>query len=750
MENISKRKLFNIIATVLVIGAVATLSLLFLITALFASGDSISEDYFDGSSIEQNIFSNFDNACLKNPEFYSIINRVEYKLFSNVISDDAIGGYRDFLFKAGTNKYGYNYLDDYAGEIVLSEQELEYFYQYIEIRRKAYENSGCDYILAVIPNTQSVYSENMPDYMGDLSENTMLSQIGAYLAAKGFENFIDLTDTMTGGKKLGRLYNNTENSINSLGAYVAYRGIADKIKKDLGVKINAVGSDFFEYSVLMTDGKSLAKSAGLASFVKNKTISIANTNKYVYTLVSLFGELESTYTKYEYSDLVSTDATALIEFTNEWDKVQMMPYFSSTFARASYRIGGSFSLKSVNNAASDVVIQVIREDELYSILDPVVVSSYNDGLQPGQHPYQTAAPASVLVSSLGANKYCITGIVEDDADITIFGDGVRPTVLKSVNGRFFASVEVFSPELATQICISVKSSDKSYSKPYYILLDGSDFLKANGNTFVGVDSMLYDSDYGITKTPYDSVINAFVEQLWADINRADEINDNRDMKVIFSVIPEKISVYNQGLDETLNSQSLLLESISRIYGQRIAELGVNYVDLREPLREITSSYKLFEQTGNAITDIGSYYAYRELMKYIDGVEPPDLNSNAFTFYTETKRNGELLEGLGFGGKGIYEDSVSMMINGTAKYLFNHSGDTDIAKSFMTEKPNSSLPVAVVVRDGQSDDVLRLMAESFSVMYVLEKGESAINDDVIEKLAPDYLIYLYSESNLYVQ
>ena len=151
-----------------------------------------------------------------------------------------------------------------------------------------------------------------------------------------------------------------------------------------------------------------------------------------------------------------------------------------------------------------------------------------------------------------------------------------------------------------------------------------------------------------------------------------------------------------------------------------------------------------------LTDIGSYYAYRELMKYIDGVEPPDLNSNAFTFYTETKRNGELLEGLGFGGKGIYEDSVSMMINGTAKYLVNHSGDTDIAKSFMTEKPNSSLPVAVVVRDGQSDDVLRLMAESFSVMYVLEKGESAINDDVIEKLAPDYLIYLYSESNLYVQ
>lgn len=750
MENLSKRKLFNIISTVLVIGAVATFSLVFLITAFWGSDDVVSEEYFDGSPIEQTAFSDFDDVCLKNLNFYSMINRVEYKLFSNVISDDVVGGYRDFLFKAGVNKYGYNYLDDYSGEIVLSEQELEYFYQYIEIRRKVYENFGCKYVLAVIPNTQTVYSENMPEYIGDLSESTMLSQIGAYLEKRGFENFVDLSDTMTSGKKLGRLYNNTENSINALGAYVAYSGIAEKLKNDLGVNINAVGSDFFEYSVLLTDGKNLAKRAGLSSFVKNKTISIANTNEYVYTLVSLLGELESTYAKYEYSDLVSTNATALLEFTNEWDKVQLMPYFSSTFSRASYRIGNTFSLSSANNASSDIVIQVIREDELFSIIDPVIVSSYNDGLQPGQHPYQTAAPSNVLVSSLGANKYCITGIVEENADITIFGDGVRPTVLKSIDGRFFASVEVVSPEIANQICISVKSPDKSYSQPYYILLDSQEFLKATGSTFVGNDSMLYKSSYGIMTIPSDSAINSFISKLESDIENAKRINYNDEMKVIFSVIPEKISVYNEGLSGVLNDQSLLLDSINRIYGERISKLGVEYINFKDALGQKADQNKIFEQTGDSITDMAGYYIYRELMKHVEGAAKHDLTSDIFTLSTKVSAGGGLLSGLGFGNKGIVESLEVLSVNGKAKYSCNHSGDFNIEKSFVTEQSDRSLPVAVVVRDGQSDKVIEMMAESFSTMYVLEKGDYDINGDIIEKIAPDYLIYLCSESSVFSQ
>ena len=376
MEKMSRKKALNTVFTVVIIGIFLTFSLLFALTAMLTPDLSISDSYFGGGEVKTSIFSPYDDACLKNKSFYKLINEYEYRAFHNISDRRIICGSDGFLFNAGTNESGYNYIDDYTGKITLSEEQLDRFHKYIEMRSRAYENFGGKYVLAVIPNAQTVYSECMPSYLGGMSNNTMLRQISAYLEKQSFEGFVDLSDDMIKGKQYGQLYNNTENTVNAMGAYVAYSGILEHVTEIYGEDVDILDGDYFKLQTRITDGKALAKHVGLDSIIKNKTIYISNSNELIYTLVELFGDFETTYTKYEHKENVS-DLTVLVECACEWDKVQLMPYFSSTFFRASYRITHKYNRSAVINSVPDVVVQVIREDELFTILNEYLVSSYN-------------------------------------------------------------------------------------------------------------------------------------------------------------------------------------------------------------------------------------------------------------------------------------------------------------------------------------------------------------------------------------
>ena len=154
MEKMTRKKALNTVFAVIFIGTILTFSIFFATTALFSSKSTVSDRYFDGSEPRENVFSVFDNACLRNKGFYEFINRYEYKIFNHIPESDVVSGKNGFLFNANTNEYGYNYLDDYSGDIRLTSEQLDRFLKYIEMRGRAYENFGCEYVLAVIPNAQ--------------------------------------------------------------------------------------------------------------------------------------------------------------------------------------------------------------------------------------------------------------------------------------------------------------------------------------------------------------------------------------------------------------------------------------------------------------------------------------------------------------------------------------------------------------------------------------------------------------------
>jgi hypothetical protein len=115
----------------------------------------------------------------------------------------------------------------------------------------------------------------MPGYMGNISEETRLKSVSAYLARRGVTNFLDLTDALQRARGEGELYNNTEDSLNSRGAYYAYLAVLDMLPRELNTKIRRIHLTEGDFVLHPTTGKELARAATLENVIKNRTVSLS-------------------------------------------------------------------------------------------------------------------------------------------------------------------------------------------------------------------------------------------------------------------------------------------------------------------------------------------------------------------------------------------------------------------------------------------------------------------------------------------
>jgi hypothetical protein len=244
-------------------------------------------------------------------------------------SGGVIIGKNNFLFNTVSDSY--DYTADFRGEIPFTDDELKQIYNALNKRQIAYGNNNVSYTLAIIPNAQTVYSEYIPSKYGSISSNTRLKQLSAYIAEKGGIDFIDLTDALTSAKSEGQLYNNTENSLNALGAYYAYSEIFTRLPEKMRTK-NTINTELVkQISTEKTEGLSLAKLSG--SKIKNTTLSLKiNEDDAIYSVMGSTTNLISTYVKIGYKDLIPTVPSLLVDFEKESDLSVFMPYFSSTFS----------------------------------------------------------------------------------------------------------------------------------------------------------------------------------------------------------------------------------------------------------------------------------------------------------------------------------------------------------------------------------------------------------------------------------
>lgn len=361
---------YHLIVATVFIGVLLTFSILLLTNVLTERKNDIAPQCYDGSVIEQDEpLADLRRHAYQRQSSLDLVQKYQYRIFGIVNDSSVITGKNDFLFEVEDKENHYNYVKDYIGDHTFTEEEMSAILHQLEQTRGSYADRGAEYLLVIIPNSQTVYSECMPAYLGDIDENTRLNVLINYLIEHQFYDFIDLTEDLCAAKEDGLLYNNTENSLNSLGSYYAYKAVYQRFSPSVLENTDLLDrSDLNFYQHIMA-GKSVAREAGLADVVPNHTVSLSSRTKLNYRFTHNTGAFSSTFMLPYYTPSeISNSPELLLQFSNTWEYLQVEPFFSNTFSRVTYQTNLLDDPTVFDVAKPKVVIQFIYESELSQLL----------------------------------------------------------------------------------------------------------------------------------------------------------------------------------------------------------------------------------------------------------------------------------------------------------------------------------------------------------------------------------------------
>lgn len=311
--------------------------------------------------------TSFNDTFRRGSRISDFVKYVDYKVFGHISSEELLIGRDDWLFEAVDSENGYERLLDYIGGNTFSDEELEKIAAVISGRAEAYAAEGIEYMMIVIPDSITVCSDNVPWYLGKQSENTRLSQVSAYIAEKKIEGFINPTSAMILESSELVMYNNTENSINAYGAYCIYNTVVSRFLAETGREVDRIYREDVDFYTRLTDGKKIAKNAGISEVVKNRTVSISDGMTDEYSVV--YNDKNLMITVRDEESLYSFGECVVLEYSDDWDRIQLMPYFSNTFGKVYYRADMSEQPSFAKQYGATLAVQIIHESELETLLE---------------------------------------------------------------------------------------------------------------------------------------------------------------------------------------------------------------------------------------------------------------------------------------------------------------------------------------------------------------------------------------------
>lgn len=362
-----EKSILHLLITALFIGILLSFALFYLICTAYQHDHDVAKTCLDGSSIEGESFSaRFHRAVYQNKGSLSRIRDCNYLLFHTVNDPNVIVGKNQFLFEIEDTENGYSYLQDYLGESTFDERELAAILSLLQSRKQSYAMRDCEYLLVVLPNAQTVYSENMPSYLGSPG-NTRLSQLDAYLVQNGFDGMLNMTEDLIAYKGRGQLYNTTENSLNSLGLYRTHLSVCSYLSQRHGIQVPI--QTHYDFYTHRTAGKSISRQAELGDTVPNLTVSLANAGVRGYETVYQSHNASKTVLDGQDHPLGALETPSiLLQFPSSAEKLQSEPFFSSVFSTVTYQTSWYDDPSVFAEAKPAVTVQFIYEYQLSALL----------------------------------------------------------------------------------------------------------------------------------------------------------------------------------------------------------------------------------------------------------------------------------------------------------------------------------------------------------------------------------------------
>ena len=362
---------YHLVVITAFVGLLLTFAIVYFTDTLL--GNDAAALCYDGSRFEEaDPVSAFHRTVYQNEETLTLVHEYQYRLFGIVNGRLVIAGQNDFLFELWDEQTGYGYMEDYTGSCPFSEEESAAILEVLQRRKASYAERGAEYILVILPNAQTVYSEYMPAYCGPISDRTRLAVLSDYLVANGFYDFLDPTEELKAAKGEDPLYNNTENTLNALGLYYVYRTVYAHFSPVVSENTTPLEREALTFYHHTTTGKAAARRAGLAQVVKNRTVSLSNATALNYRFVyNEWDAATSILLPFYIPSEVSGSPELLLQFSGTWERLQIEPFFSNTFSKVTYQTDLRDDPLIFEAATPKVVVQFVYENELSLLLDPL-------------------------------------------------------------------------------------------------------------------------------------------------------------------------------------------------------------------------------------------------------------------------------------------------------------------------------------------------------------------------------------------
>jgi hypothetical protein len=255
-------------------------------------------------------------------------------------------------------------IEDHLGFLQYDEATLHRMAYALERKRRFLETHDIRYLLVIVPDKQSIYSEYLPDAIRGAAPTNTVDQTIQYVLAHTGVDLVDLRHVLLERKRDGEiLYYKTDAHWNALGAYYGYHAIVEHLARTLP----SVGSPRSKHLLgdLTVEPGDEAQMIGLEDYLSDQD--------YALKVDGSSNAKRTNQDSGERADIImSTNDERLpraIVFRDSFSTA-LLPYLSQHFQNVEYR-WTRFELSRARNAvlkqAPDIVIEIVVQRYLYKL-----------------------------------------------------------------------------------------------------------------------------------------------------------------------------------------------------------------------------------------------------------------------------------------------------------------------------------------------------------------------------------------------
>lgn len=294
----------------------------------------------------------FDDSMPFRNNLIKMNSLIDYIIFKKSSNDNVIIGSDNWPFYKSQSDG--DPLSCYQGTNLLTTDELDEIAQNCIKQRDILTDMGKEFVILIAPNKERMYSEYMPDYYGDPSENYAAKQIADYLSETTDLRVIYLYDDLMYAKNSlnYNIFYKMDTHWNSIGAYVG----ASVLLKELGIIIPDIESNELTISVDSNYSGDLANMLDL-----NKELSFAD---HSYS-ISGYDMHEVQLIDNDFQSVISYSATGAdprkLYVLRDSFSSAMAPYIGSQFCSTYLRHRGSYTYSDFLEQDPDIVVYEVVE-----------------------------------------------------------------------------------------------------------------------------------------------------------------------------------------------------------------------------------------------------------------------------------------------------------------------------------------------------------------------------------------------------